>query len=93
MALPRFKSYIKQDPSYLTPLLSADQKSCLNRLVGEAAFDSSLEHRLVHDRDDTLRQQFQISANTWSHVEAIQANTLEEFCVALDKLQNTMISH
>lgn len=93
MALPTFKPQITEESPYSLPLFSAEQLNCLNRLIGEAACDKSIETRLVFDRDEKLIKSYHIDTSTWQFLKTIEASTLEEFCVAVFKLQNTMVSH
>lgn len=93
MALPTLKQFTTRQPAYTTPVLTLEQQACLNRMIGEAAFDRTVEHRLLHQRDETLRNRYQLTPLTWSHIQAIKANTLEEFCAEVSKLKNMTINH
>ncbi len=92
MALLNYKPLVKRESPYSLPLLSAQQLSCLNSLVGAATCDKVIEQRLVIDRDEKLMRSYQIDNTTLQYIKTIEASTLEDFCIALHKLQSTMIA-
>ena len=98
MALPTLQQYIEQQPNgdtiaYQAPMLSQEQHLSLNRLVGAAAFDDTILHRLLCLRDETLCETYNLSAITWGYLKKIEAESLEEFCGQVLKLQKKMLSY
>ena len=92
MTLPTYKPHVTDESPYSLPLFSAEQLKCLNRLIGEAACDKTIEKRLICDRDEAFIKSYHINTTTWQYLKTIEATTLEEFCVAVFKLQNTMVN-
>jgi hypothetical protein len=98
MALPTLHQYIEQHQdsgniAYQTPILSQDQLNNVNRLVGAAAFDENISRRLLGMRDETLCETYHLSAVTWGYLTKIEADTIEEFCSQVLKLQFKMLSY
>ena len=79
--------------AYQTPLLSQDQYDCLNRLVGAAAFDETIFHRLLVERDETLRTLYRLSDITWNYLVNRNAKDLFELSGYLEVLHGKMLNH
>jgi hypothetical protein len=98
MALPTLQQYVEnrvegRHIAYQTPLISQEQYNCIEQLVRMAAFDDDIQHRLVYIRDEALRDIYHLSAITWGYLKAIEADTLEEFCSQVLRLQDKTLNH
>lgn len=98
MAFPSFQQYIdvttdSKDIAYETVRISHDQFGNIQQLVGTAAFDESIKHRLINLRDETLCDIYHISATTWGYLTKIEAETLEDFCSQVLKLQHKVLRY
>jgi hypothetical protein len=98
MALPTLQQYIEKrmdggHSAYQTPLISEEQYNCIEQLVRMAAFDDDIQHRLISRRDDTLCDIYNLSAITWGYLKMIEADSLEEFCSQVLRLQEKTLNH
>jgi len=79
--------------AYQTPLLSQEQYDCLNRLVGAAFFDETIQNQLLGNPDEALQAVYRISDNTWNYLVEKQATTLVELSQYLEVLRGKMLNH
>lgn len=64
-------------------LITRDEMSRIDRLMGSAMLDDALGHRLVHQRDGALLASFGLSLETQNWLRSIEANTLDELAQAI----------
>ncbi|MEO1254666.1 MAG: hypothetical protein AAFY41_07260 [Bacteroidota bacterium] len=64
------------------PLISETGRYLLNQLIGQALVEETVCHRLLN-HDEALIEEFGLSKPLWNVISTIQANSLQEFCVAL----------
>jgi hypothetical protein len=64
-------------------LITHDEMSRIDRLMGSAMLDDALGHRLVHQRDGALLASFGLSLETQNWLRSIEASTLDELAQAI----------
>lgn len=93
MALPTLEQFVPETNAYQLPLISGHQQDCIQELIRQAAFDESIANRLIKERDDELRKQYQITSSTWTFIHSFQATTLDKLCVELYKSNTIAVSY
>jgi hypothetical protein len=64
-------------------VLSKDERSRIDNLIGVAMLDAKVSERLVRERDESLFRAFGLSEETRSWLRTVQANSLVELARAI----------